>query len=92
MGPAGRGESHGERADAAGSAGDEDGLARPRGDRVDGVERRGAGQPQRSGRGEVQPGGDPGGVGLRRRDVLAERAVAERGLHHHAEHGVARSQ
>ena len=47
-------------------------------------------QAQRPGYGEVQPGGDPGGVRLRRGDVLAERAVAERGLGDHAEHGLAR--
>ncbi len=72
---AGRGKLHDERTDAAGGARDEHGLARPQGDRVDGGERRGAGQPQRASRGDVQPGRDPGGVRLRSRDVLGSVVV-----------------
>jgi hypothetical protein len=90
VGSAGRGELHGERADAPGGARDEHGLARQRGHRVDGGQRGRAGQAQRTRHGEVQPGGDPGGVGNGCCDVLAERAVAERGLGDHAKHNVAR--
>ena len=88
MGTAGRRELHREGADAAGSARDEYGFAGLRADRVDRVERRGAGQAQRSRQGQIQPAGYPRGVRRRRRDVLAERAVAEHRLHDHAEHGV----
>jgi hypothetical protein len=90
VGSAGRGELYSERADAPGGARDEHGLARQRGHRVDGGQRGRAGQAQRTRHGEVQPGGDPGRVGNGCCDVLAERAVAERGLGDHAEHNVAR--